>query len=277
MIRLPSTRHPLTTLAVASAVVLAACSDQSALAPKSTNRVNRTSTFFFATSLGDLTWVDVNGNGIQDVGDAPLPNVTLNLYAGTVCGGTPIQTQVSDPITGYYQFYVTAGTYSVEAVTPMTYAPTAAEVGADREIDSNRSCTTATVADGEANVSLDFGYVSAVRPTQGCTPGYWKNHRRWPAPYTQSTLFSAVFANAFPNKTFQQVLSQGGGGLNALGRHTVSAFLNAGAIGSPTYGLTSSQIISEFNAAFASKVYDPTKNRFESFSDAYPGITCPLN
>ena len=86
-----------------------------------------------------------------------------------------------------------------------------------------------------------------------------------------------VFANAFPGKTLQQVLSLGGGGLNALGRHTVSALLNSASIGTPNFPITTTQVMSAFNSAYASKVYEPTKNYFESKTDAYTGITCPLN
>ncbi len=110
---------------------------------------------------------------------------------------------------------------------------------------------------------------------QGCSPGYWKNHSGWPAPYAPGTLFSSVFANAFPGKTLQQVVSQGGGGLNALGRQTVSALLNAASPG-VNFELTEAQVISKFNAAYASGVYEPTKNEFEALTDVN-GRICPLN
>jgi hypothetical protein len=88
----------------------------------------------------------------------------------------------------------------------------------------------------------------------GCTPGYWKQPHHfdsWASPYTPSTPFSSVFANAFPGKTLLQVLSLGGGGLNALGRHAVAALLNAA---SPIvdYDYTVAEVISRFNAAYAS-------------------------
>ncbi len=277
MLRLPSTRHPFTTLAVAGAIVLAGCSEKSLVGPQKTVAVNRSASGVFVTSLGDLTWIDSNGNGIQDAGDLPLGGVTINLYEGAVCGGAPIQTTQTDAISGGYLFYVQPGTYSVEAETPANYTPTAANVGADRELDSNPACSTVTLADGQYDNSFDYGYVSAIKPYQGCTPGYWKNHTKWPAPYTQSTLFSAVFADAFPGKTFQQVLSQGGGGINALGRQTVSAYLNSLSIGTPKFAYSSSTVVTMFNAAFAAKVYDPTKNAFESKTDSYAGFTCPLN
>ena len=113
---------------------------------------------------------------------------------------------------------------------------------------------------------------------QGCSPGYWKNHSNWPAPYTPNEQFSAVFDNAFPGMTLLDVLSQGGGGLNSLGRHTVSALLDAQALGVIHYGLTAQQVIDMFNA-----VYPGTKDQYNTLADQFGGMedvngrTCPLN
>jgi hypothetical protein len=89
---------------------------------------------------------------------------------------------------------------------------------------------------------------------QGCTPGYWRqdhHYDSWTAPYTPNTLFSDVFADAFPGKTLGQVVWLNGGGLNALGRHAVAALLNA-ASANVSYDLTTAQVISQFNTAYAS-------------------------
>jgi hypothetical protein len=110
---------------------------------------------------------------------------------------------------------------------------------------------------------------------QGCTPGYWKQTQHfdsWPAPYTPNTLFSAVFENAFPGKTLDDVLGQGGGGLNALGRHTVAALLNAQSSG-VAYPLTTQQIINGFNNVFPGGAYEPLKDRWAGFNE----LGCPLN
>ncbi len=112
---------------------------------------------------------------------------------------------------------------------------------------------------------------------QGCTPGYWKqphHFRSWPAPYQPSDLFSAYFENAFPGKTLLQVLSQGGGGLVALGRHTVAALLNA-ASSNVSYDLTVQQVVDAFNAAYpgTTSSYNTLKDRFEYFNEQ----GCPLN
>ena len=118
--------------------------------------------------------------------------------------------------------------------------------------------------------------VSATAP-EGCTPGYWKQCQHfdsWPSPYRPNTLFSAVFDNAFPGKTLLQVLWQGGGGLYALGRHTVAALLN-GQSGGVSYNLSAAQVISSFNAAYPGSAtsYETLKNVFAGYNEQ----GCPLN
>lgn len=112
---------------------------------------------------------------------------------------------------------------------------------------------------------------------EGCTPGYWKQPHHfdsWPLPYTPDTLFCDVFECAFPGMTLLQVLRQGGGGLNALGRHTVAALLNA-ASGGVDYDLFPGEVISEFNAVYPGSrgAYNALKDRFEGFNEQ----GCPLN
>jgi hypothetical protein len=110
---------------------------------------------------------------------------------------------------------------------------------------------------------------------EGCTPGYWKQAHHfdsWTAPYTPGTLFSTVFADAFPGLTLQQVAAQGGGGLKALGRHTVAALLNAASSG-VDYDYSVADVIADFNAAFASGDYETQKNLFAVANEQ----GCPLN
>lgn len=103
----------------------------------------------------------------------------------------------------------------------------------------------------------------------GCTPGFWKQSHHfqyWTAPFAPSTQFSAVFANAFPGQTLLQVVSAGGGGLTALGRHTVAALLNA-ASSEVDYGWTAQQVVNAFNAAYASGDYAPLHTQFEGLNE----------
>jgi len=105
---------------------------------------------------------------------------------------------------------------------------------------------------------------------EGCTPGYWKNHlQSWPAPYTPGTTLGSVFTglpSGYASLTFQQALNLGGGGLNALLRHAVSALLNAS---SPEvdYPLSAAEVISLTNAAIASGNYEATKDLFDQYNN----------
>ena len=125
----------------------------------------------------------------------------------------------------------------------------------------------------------------------GCTPGYWKNHtglgpqdNAW-VNATWSQLFEATgappgspneyFNDVFGDMTLLQVLEQGGGGLNALGRHTVAAYLNATAF---EYDLSATAVVRRFNWATDG---DPStglsieaqKNQFAALNEQ----SCPLN
>lgn len=113
---------------------------------------------------------------------------------------------------------------------------------------------------------------------QGCTPGYWRQTQHfdsWTAPYAPTTLFSSVFVGAFPGMTLHQVVQLNGGGLNALGRMSVAALLNA-ASADVNYDYTTAQVIAAFNAAFATgdrKQYERQKNLFDFLNNQ----GCPLN
>jgi hypothetical protein len=122
-----------------------------------------------------------------------------------------------------------------------------------------------------------FTYYNSAIPGggEGCTPGYWKQEQHfasWPAAYTPGMQFSAVFEDAFPGKTLVQVLSLGGGGLNALGRATVAALLNAA---SPDVdnGMTAADVIAAFNGVFPGGDYDTLKNAFDASNNA----GCPID
>jgi hypothetical protein len=112
---------------------------------------------------------------------------------------------------------------------------------------------------------------------EGCTPGYWKQRQHfdsWPAPYDPTDLFSEHFEDAFPGMTLVQVLGNGGGGLNALGRHTVAALLNSASSG-VSFEDSPGQVITAFNNVFpgTKSQYETLKNRFASLNERL----CPLN
>jgi hypothetical protein len=109
----------------------------------------------------------------------------------------------------------------------------------------------------------------------GCTPGYWKQTQHYDSwvGYAPGQAFSSVFENAFPGKSLVTVLSTGGGGLNALGRHTVASLLNASSGVNTTF--TTQQVIDKFNGVFpgTKAQYENLKNEFAAMNE----LGCTLN
>ena len=80
-----------------------------------------------------------------------------------------------------------------------------------------------------------------------------------------------MFEDAFPGMTLLQVLGQGGGGLKALGRHTVAALLN-GANPNVSSNMTAGDVINAFNAVFPGGDYETLHGRLAAFNEQ----GCPL-
>ena len=110
-------------------------------------------------SLGDFVWSDINANGIQDTGEAGIPNVTVNLYDS---GGSLLTATTTDS-GGLYQFIdLTPGSYSVGFVAPTGSVFSPANQGADSDLDSDADTATGrtvstTLVSGENDPSWDAG------------------------------------------------------------------------------------------------------------------------
>ncbi|MCI0437243.1 MAG: hypothetical protein L0271_26940 [Gemmatimonadetes bacterium] len=149
---------------------------------------------------------------------------------------------------------------------------TATGIGpANTQTDQVNASASAVVGGAPTPSGAVFVFFNVASPTQGCTPGYWKQEHHfgsWTAPYDPDDLFSAHFEDAFPGMTLLDVLSNGGGGLDALGRHTVAALLNA-ANPNVNYGMTPAQVIAAFNAVFpgTKAQYNTLKDQFASANE----------
>ncbi len=111
--------------------------------------------------------------------------------------------------------------------------------------------------------------------TQGCTPGYWKNHvSAWPVTgYAPAMDFDTVFGvDAFtPNRTLLQAAGLGGGGMKALGRHAVAALLSA-SHPNVAYPLTAADVITLVQNAVMTGDIEATKDLLAGFNE----LGCPL-
>ncbi len=108
---------------------------------------------------------------------------------------------------------------------------------------------------------------------QGCTPGYWKQRHHFGAwiGFAPGDDFAAVFGRDVGGLSLWEALRARGGGLDALLRHTVAALLSASHPG-VSYPLTTSDVISAFQAAYDSGDVEPQKDAFAELNEA----GCPL-
>jgi hypothetical protein len=111
--------------------------------------------------------------------------------------------------------------------------------------------------------------------TEGCTPGYWKNHlSAWGVTgFAPSQDFDTVFGvNAFtPNITLNAAVRLGGGGIKALARHAVAALLNS-AHPNVAYPMTTAEVITLVQNAIATGQYEAAKNILANYNE----LGCPL-
>ena len=103
-------------------------------------------------AIGDTVWIDLDGDGVQDPGEAGIPGVTINLYDGD---GNLIGTAVTDSDGKYLFDELPPGDYTVK-VDVSTLPPDLAQTyDADGGLDSQSSLT---LGPGEINLDQDFGY-----------------------------------------------------------------------------------------------------------------------
>jgi fimbrial isopeptide formation D2 family protein/uncharacterized repeat protein (TIGR01451 family) len=118
---------------------------------------------FQRVTIGDRVWMDGNGNGLQDLGEANAPGVTVRLLNAA---GTVIATTATDA-SGLYSFAnLLPGTYSVRFTAPNGTLFTTRDAGNDG-LDSdahitNGGTTQVTLTSGQTNNTRDAGLILAA-------------------------------------------------------------------------------------------------------------------
>jgi hypothetical protein len=165
------------------------------------------------------------------------------------------------------------------AASPTSPSATSGSLVANTEVDPTPTPTPTSTPTPTPTPTPTATPTPTPTPTppvggEGCTPGYWKQDQHFDSwvGYSPDQLFSSVFEDAFPGMTLVQVLNLGGGGLNALGRATVAALLNANSPG-VDYDLTTAEVIAAFNAVYPGGDYETLKNRLDLLNNQ----GCPLN
>jgi len=153
------TRNLLLIL-TAVALVAVGCSDSTA----PTGREKRV--VIQAIGVGDLVWMDRNGDGIQDLGEPGLPGVEVRLLD---CAGTPLDTMITLSDGSYGFGTLDAGDYSVWFDLPDGYTFSPQFAGQDTTMDSDADPATGvtpcfSLSDGEINTTVDAGMVPPPEP-----------------------------------------------------------------------------------------------------------------
>jgi hypothetical protein len=234
-------------------------------------------------TIGDFVWEDQDGDGCQGSTEPGIEGVVVELYDSCDLGTLVDATTTN--ASGEYFFDVCGGEYLIVIETPVDYEETLPNVeclpgdpdASDSDCINGEICVLAIGPD----LTNDCGLI-VPGGGEGCTPGYWKQEHHfchWPEPYEPNQMFSMWFDNAFPGKSLLTVLSQPGSAepgpnqLNALGRHTVAALLNA-ASADVEYDLSPQAVIDHFNAVYPGEPAD--------YRDAKPLLVgfneqiCPL-
>ena len=119
--------------------------------------------------IGDYTWLDQDGDGIQDVDEPPAPGVEVTLWGSTdLTQGDGDDWIVGTAITdanGFYSFPVPPGNYYLEFDPNLDY--TQQNQGGNDAIDSDANPTTGitaltTLDPGENDFTWDAGLVAAT-------------------------------------------------------------------------------------------------------------------
>ncbi len=114
--------------------------------------------------VGDFVWHDINGNGIQNIGEPGLNDITVSLYnAANNQLVASTSTASKDEDDGYYEFEVCKGTYYIIFGTLPTYVRTTANVPSDDTKDSDADPNTGKTSNfvlnpGDNNSTIDAGY-----------------------------------------------------------------------------------------------------------------------
>lgn len=128
-------------------------------------------------SVGNLVWIDTNSNGTQDAGEPGLAGAVLTL---TTSSGQPVTdvngnavTPQTTTSTGAYLFSnLPVGQYKVSITYPAGYTATTTGRGTVSTDSSTDFATSVNLpADGDADLTLDFGVVTAVSGGGGTSGG----------------------------------------------------------------------------------------------------------
>lgn len=114
--------------------------------------------YLHPSSIGDYVWLDEDGDGVQDAGEAGIPNVTVVL-SGTDHNGNPVSAStVTDANGGYLFGDIPPGSYTVSIDTTTLADGLEANPTFDENGIGTPHTSTVILGVNEEYVTADFGY-----------------------------------------------------------------------------------------------------------------------
>ncbi len=117
--------------------------------------------YYQFASVGDFVWYDANNNGKQDVGEAGIANVKVQLFRAA---GTQVGAEQYTDASGKYLFTnLVPGDYSLTFTTPAGYSAVLKDQGDSDSADSDADPVTGktaafTLISGQSDLTWDAGY-----------------------------------------------------------------------------------------------------------------------
>ena len=129
---------------------------------------NSTVTINDPAKLGDLIFEDLNGNGIQNIGEPGIPNVNITLTGNTANSAAITRSTITDQDGKYHFDGLPPGTYQITVPSPNGFLITAQNQGgvekSDSDIDPDNGMSDAvTLGAGEFYPDLDAGFLLLTR------------------------------------------------------------------------------------------------------------------
>ena len=120
--------------------------------------------FVKPASVGDYVWFDANKDGLQDSDEPAMPGITATIVDAS---GNPVVDASGHPVSavttgadGKYKFEnLLPGDYKVSFQAPAGYEATTSGAGDDRGTDSNGTESAVSLAQGQDDMTVDYGLV----------------------------------------------------------------------------------------------------------------------
>ena len=120
--------------------------------------------FVKPASVGDYVWFDANKDGLQDSDEPALPGITATIADAsgnpvTDASGNPVAAVTTDAAGKYMFANLLPGDYKITFTNPVGYEATVSQAGDDRGADSNGTESVVSLAQGQEDMTVDYGLV----------------------------------------------------------------------------------------------------------------------